>query len=164
MQFSSIYPIDMTYLSGPTIPGHSGPGRIGNEEVLRIPQSSSITGTSPSDCLVWYRGHSWEGVLSLCREAIGVFYSPSQLGDGRSENLTTYCSDTVMPYITKTQQTDGQKDAFSPSLPKKGDRIIAETYQGITLTSIAAKIYNVLLRNHIEPEIEKILRKNQNGF
>ena len=27
-----------------------------------------------------------------------------------------------------------------------------------------AKIYNVLLLNHIEPEIEKILRKNQNGF
>ena len=25
-------------------------------------------------------------------------------------------------------------------------------------------MYNVLLRNHIEPKIEKILRKNQNGF
>ena len=32
------------------------------------------------------------------------------------------------------------------------------------LTSIAAKIYNALLRNHIEPKIENILRKNQNGF
>ena len=29
---------------------------------------------------------------------------------------------------------------------------------------ITTKIYNALLRNHIEPEIEKILRKNQNGF
>ena len=28
------------------------PGRNGNEVVLRIPQSSSITGTSPSDCLM----------------------------------------------------------------------------------------------------------------
>ena len=27
-----------------------------------------------------------------------------------------------------------------------------------------AKIYNVLLRNYVEPKIEKILRKNQNGF
>ena len=27
-----------------------------------------------------------------------------------------------------------------------------------------AKIYNVLLRNHIEPKIGKILRKNPNGF
>ena len=32
------------------------------------------------------------------------------------------------------------------------------------LKSIVAKIYNVLLRNRIEPKIEKILRKNQNGF
>ena len=38
--------------------------------VLRIPQSSSITGTSPSDCFVSYLGHSLEvGVLPLCREA-----------------------------------------------------------------------------------------------
>ena len=33
----------------------------GNEGVLRIPQSSSKTGTSPSDCLVSYPGHSWGG-------------------------------------------------------------------------------------------------------
>ena len=31
----------------------------GNEGVLRIPQSSSITGTSPSICLVSYSGHSF---------------------------------------------------------------------------------------------------------
>ena len=37
--------------------GRSGPGSNGNEEVLRIPQISSITGTSPSDCLVSYLGH-----------------------------------------------------------------------------------------------------------
>ena len=30
----------------------SGPGSDGNEGVLCIPQSSSIIGTSPSDCLV----------------------------------------------------------------------------------------------------------------
>ena len=29
---------------------------------------------------------------------------------------------------------------------------------------LVAKIYNALLHNHIEPKIEKILRKNQNGF
>ena len=38
--------------------GESGPGSEGNEGVLRIPQSSSITGSSPSDCLVSYPGHS----------------------------------------------------------------------------------------------------------
>ena len=41
---------------------------------------------------------------------------------------------------------------------------LAQNYRGITLTSIAAKIYNALLRNRIEPKIDNILRQNQNGF
>ena len=49
MQFSSIWPIDRT-LSGATTLDQSWPGRDGNIEVLCIPQSSRITGTSPSDC------------------------------------------------------------------------------------------------------------------
>ena len=48
--------------------------------------------------------------------------------------------------------------------PKKGDFGLDNNYRGITLTSIAAKIYNALLRNCIEPKIDNILRKNQNGF
>ena len=48
--------------------------------------------------------------------------------------------------------------------PKKGDLGLAKNCWGITLTSIAAKIYNALLRNRIEPKIDNILRKNQNGF
>ena len=38
-------------LSDATTPSQSGPGSDGNEGVLRIPQSFSITGTLPSDCL-----------------------------------------------------------------------------------------------------------------
>ena len=48
--------------------------------------------------------------------------------------------------------------------PKKGDLGLAKNYQGITLMSIAVKIYNALLWNCIEPKIDNILRKNQNGF
>ena len=48
-------------LSGATTPGQSGPGSDGNEGVLHIPQSSSIAGTSPSDGLVPYPGHSLGG-------------------------------------------------------------------------------------------------------
>ena len=51
-----------------------------------------------------------------------------------------------------------------PHFPKKGDLGLAKNYRGITLTSIAAKIYNALLRNRIEPKIDNILRKKQNGF
>ena len=50
------------------------------------------------------------------------------------------------------------------SFPKKGDLGLAKNYRVITLTSIVAKIYNALQRNRIEPKIDNILRKNQNGF
>ena len=66
--FSSIWPIDRT-LSGATTLGPSGPGRNGNKEVLRIPQSSSITGASPSDCLVSYFGHSLGCLTPLQRSS-----------------------------------------------------------------------------------------------
>ena len=55
-------------------------------------------------------------------------------------------------------------EGMHPSFPKKGDLGLAKNYRGITLTSIAAKIYNALLRNRIEPKIDNMLRKNQNGF
>ena len=48
--------------------------------------------------------------------------------------------------------------------PWKGDFRLAKIYWGRTLTSIAAKIYNALLHNCIEPKIDNILRKNQNAF
>ena len=48
--------------------------------------------------------------------------------------------------------------------PKMGDLELAKNYRGIALTSIAAKIYKSLQRNRIEPKIDNILRKNQNGF
>ena len=75
--FSSIWPIERT-LSGATTPGQSWPGSDGKEGVLHFPQSSSITGTSPSDYLAWYPGHSLKG--EYYPSAVGVFYSPSRLG------------------------------------------------------------------------------------
>ena len=48
-------------LIGTTTPDQSRPESNGCEEVLRIPQCSSITGTSPSDCLVSYPEHSLVG-------------------------------------------------------------------------------------------------------
>ena len=65
--FTSIRPIDRT-LSGATTSDQSGSGSDANEEVLCISQNSSITGTSPSDCLVSYPGHS----------LVGVFYPPAE--------------------------------------------------------------------------------------
>ena len=50
MQISSIQPIDRV-LSGATTQSQSGPGSDGNDGDLHIPQTSSIIGTSPWDCL-----------------------------------------------------------------------------------------------------------------
>ena len=89
--------------------------------------------------------------------------------------------DEIPPEVWKTRQFDDillrqcnavynqnrierwMKGCILP-FPKKDDLGLAKNYRGITLTSIAAKIYNALLRNRIEPKIDNILRKNQNGF
>ena len=68
-QLSSIWPIDRTLL-GTTTPGQNWHGGDGNEVMLHIPQSSSTTGTSPSDCLVSYLGHSLGVVLPLYRGSV----------------------------------------------------------------------------------------------
>ena len=63
-QFNSICPIDRT-LQGATILSQSEPGSEGNEGVLRIPQSSCISGISISDGLLSYSGHwLWGGGLT----------------------------------------------------------------------------------------------------
>ena len=75
---SYIWPTDKT-LSGATSTGQSGPGVDDNEE-LSIPQSSSITGASPLDCLMSYPRHLLAGeVLSFSRDVVNVFYSPTWL-------------------------------------------------------------------------------------
>ena len=48
--------------------------------------------------------------------------------------------------------------------PKKGNFTITDNYRRITLTPIAAKIYNLMILNRIRPYVDPILRKNQNGF
>ena len=71
MLYSSICPIDRILL-GATTPRQSGPGSDGNEGELWIPQSSSITGVSPADCVVSYARHSMGGILPICRDAVCI--------------------------------------------------------------------------------------------
>ena len=49
-------------------------------------------------------------------------------------------------------------------VPKKGDLTDTNNYRGISLTSLVAKTLNRMILNRIQPEIEKKLRDNQNGF
>ena len=67
-------------LSGATTQGHVWPRRDSNEAVLLISQRSSISGTSPLDCLWDLSRTLISGVLPLCKDVVGVFYSSSRLG------------------------------------------------------------------------------------
>ena len=57
LNVKQLYFIDRT-LSGAITPGQRGPGSDGSEGVLHIPQITSITGASPSDCFVSCPVHS----------------------------------------------------------------------------------------------------------
>ena len=71
--------------------------------------------------------------------------------------------DEIPPEVWKTRKFDRWTKGCILPFPKKGDLRISKNCCGITLTSIAAKIYNALLLNHIAPTFEKILGKNKNS-
>ena len=79
------------------------------------------------------------------------------------QTLRRHVAPTLYAVYNQNPINSWMKGCILP-FPKKGDLGLAKNYRGITLTFIAAKIYNARLRNCIEPKIEHILRKNQNGF
>ena len=78
---------------------------------------------------------------------------------GKPDNSTTYCN-----AVYNQNPIDRWMKGCILPFPKNGDLGLAKNYRGITLISIAAKIYDALLGNRIEPKINNILRKKQNGF
>ena len=84
-QFSSILPIDRT-LSGATTPSQSRPVSDVNKGVLHIPQSSSITGASPSDCLVSYLGHSLGKSYSSAEKQLVHSMAPAEWAKVHSDS------------------------------------------------------------------------------
>ena len=68
--------------------GQSGPGSNGNEGVLRIPQSSSTAGTSPSDCLVSYPGHSLGGGVTPLQRSSRCILQPQPTGQSHCFGFT----------------------------------------------------------------------------
>ena len=95
------------------------------------------------------------------RKAAGLDEIPPEVWKTRQfdDILLRHCN-----AVYNQNPIDRWKKGFILPFPKKGDLVLAKNYRGITLTSIAAKIYNALLRNWIEPKIDNIFRKNQNGF
>ncbi len=68
-------------LSGATTPAQSGPGSDGNEGGLHISQSFSITGISPSDCLVSYAGHLLRESYPSAKMQSVYFKAPADWAD-----------------------------------------------------------------------------------
>ena len=95
------------------------------------------------------------------KKAAGLAEIPSEVSKTRQfdDLLPRHCN-----AVYNQNPIDRWTKGWILHFPKKGDLELAKNYRGITLISIAAKIYKALLRNRIEPKIEKILRKNQNGF
>ena len=82
------------------MPGQSGPGSNGNEGLLCIAQSPSITGNSPSNCLVSYLEHSlgW-GVYPSAKVQLVYSTAPANWAKGNlcSQNdLVVMISDQML--------------------------------------------------------------------
>ena len=78
-------------LTGPNPLGQKGHGCNSNAEVDYISQSSR-TGAPPSDHLILYLENSKNGDLPVCRDVVGVFWTPTQFGYNysRYEKLIFY--------------------------------------------------------------------------
>ena len=81
-------------------------------------------------------------------------------GDAMADVIHCFCTEV---YSNLTPPDQWITSVIVP-LPKKGDLSLMTTYRGISLMSIAAKVYNKILLNRIRNEVDPILRKNQAGF
>ena len=80
-------------LLGATIPDQSGPESDGSEGIFHIPQSSIITGASPSDCLRSYQGDTLEeSYLSVKNQSV---YSTADWTE-----LVRYCVKTIADQLS----------------------------------------------------------------
>ena len=81
-------------------------------------------------------------------------------GDAMADVIHCFCAEV---YSNLTPPDQWITSVIVP-LPKKGDLSLMTNYRGISLLSIAAKVYNKILLNMIRDKVDPILRKNQAGF
>ena len=70
---------------------------------------------------------------------------------------------TNQVFEQKTPPCQWKKSVINP-IPKIGSASFMSNHRGISLMSVAAKLYNKMLLNRIQPQIDPILRDNQCGF
>ncbi|KAI8514995.1 hypothetical protein Bbelb_075860 [Branchiostoma belcheri] len=77
-----------------------------------------------------------------------------------AKSIHTFCTEV---FTTLTPPEQWITNVIIP-LPKKGDLTLMTNYRGISLMSVAAKVYNKILLMRIREHVDPILRKNQAGF
>ena len=75
------------------------------------------------------------------------------------KQLLDFCNETL-----KGNKPEELSRSTIIPVPKKGDLSLPSNYRCITLSALAAKLYNTMLLNRISPHLDPILRRNQNGF
>ena len=96
---------------------------------------------------------NWSGLCDNCG-------SSSLVGEVMANIEHKFCSEVFTSHSPPDQWIT---NVIVP-LPKKGDLGLMTNYRGITLMSIAAKVYNKILLSRIRDHVDQILRKNQAGF
>ena len=81
-------------------------------------------------------------------------------GDKMLDIIHAFCTEV---YTTLSPPDQWISNVIIP-LPKKGDLSLMTNYRGISLISIAAKVYNRILLDRIRPHVDPMLRNNQAGF
>ena len=83
-----------------------------------------------------------------------------QVKRGKSCGLDNIPAEVWLTYGYINPYRSMDRRVYTP-FSKNGDIGKTTNYRGITLTTIASKIYNLPLLYRIRPEVDTILRKNQ---
>jgi len=81
-------------------------------------------------------------------------------GQACHQMLLDICNDVFQNH----KPPDQWNTNITVPIPKKGNPNIMNNYRGITLMSVAAKVYNRVILNRIYPHVNNKLRPNQAGF
>ena len=104
--------------------------------------------------------HSWR--IKICEEkSLRREGSPTEV-------LRRYNMDAIIRFFANKLLNENVKpdqcyEITLLPIPKSGYLRETENYHGIILSSLA-KLVNKMILNRIQPEIDKYLRRNQNGF
>ena len=94
-------------------------------------------------------------------KAPGLDDIPAEVWKSRilDNELLDFCNKTL-----NGDKPENWSESGIVPVPKKGDLSKPTNYRGISLTAIAAKIYNRMLLDRLRPHVDPLLRPNQNGF